>query len=81
MSATPRRYFAWLLALTLLVPVLAACGGGAQTPEAPAATTAPAAEATEAPAAETPAEGDEKTLIIGTTSSPTHSTRSPASRA
>lgn len=65
MSATPRRYFAWLLALTLLVPVLAACGGGAQTPEAPAATTAPAAEATEAPAAETPAEGDEKTLIIG----------------
>jgi peptide/nickel transport system substrate-binding protein len=52
MSNHPRRFFAWLLALTLLVPLLAACGGAGE-PAAPAATTeAPAAEATEAPAAE-----------------------------
>lgn len=41
-----------LAVMALLLPILAACGQGGTTGEAPAATSAPAAEATSAPATE-----------------------------
>src|SRR6266540_4635716 len=48
-----RHSFALTLLFALIVPILAACGGGTTAPAAP--TTAPAAEApTAAPAAEAP---------------------------
>lgn len=60
--ASRKRLSALALCLALVVPLLAACGGGGS--QAPAATTAPAAEATTAPAGEAtaaPAAGGEAT--------------------
>jgi oligopeptide transport system substrate-binding protein len=61
-----RNSFVLMLLAALILPILAACGGTAQTsqptaaPAAPAATEAPAAPAaTEAPATEAPAPTDE----------------------
>jgi len=53
----PRKYLFQIISLLVFASLLAACGGGAATTEAPVATEAPATEApaTEAPATEAPA--------------------------